>query len=109
MGCLTVNINQICASDACQVSAEDKGTRIDCDAVPCGPFVNAQVDNRNKELESTARAKVYTFSLGKKGKNIEIGITAALVCRVSLGEYEYFYVTEGPLIVEEGYFRVRRR
>lgn len=43
-------------------------------------------------------------------KNVDINVVIALVCQVSLsGKYEYFYVTEGPFVVENGYFMVSRK
>ena len=43
-------------------------------------------------------------------KNTGLKITAALVCHVgAAGLYQRFYVTEGPFVVENGYFMVRKQ
>lgn len=38
----------------------------------------------------------------------DLTIEAALVCRIGSGQWEYFEVAEGPLVVEEGYFKVKK-
>lgn len=43
------------------------------------------------------------------GLNTKPHLTIALVCQVSLGEYEYFYVQDEPLMVTNGYFLVKRQ
>ena len=36
----------------------------------------------------------------------ELSVSAQLVCSVGPAVWEYFNVTEGPLMVEEGFFKV---
>ena len=68
------------------VSAECKNTHIVVEAVPLNTPISAQVQVMNTGIR----------------------VRAALICSVSLGEYETVYVDEGPLLVEEGYLRVRK-
>lgn len=107
MGCLTVNIESI--QSPLSSTAEGKNEEL---SVSTTSMNGIEVDSNNKNvcLLMDADNDNALLILGNNPKNKKVSITAALVCQVSLsGKYEYFYVTEGPLIVEEGYFKVRRR
>lgn len=41
--------------------------------------------------------------------NTKLTLSAYLVCGVSFNQYEYFNVQEGPFIVQEGYFKVKKQ
>ena len=109
IGCLTVRVNPISVPDCCSVSAESTGEPISLSADSANTTVYIHVGNKNEEVTCAVISQNTPPRLEGKGQNIKIKITAALICQVSLGVYEYFYVVEGPLVVEEGYFKVRRR
>lgn len=107
MGCLTVNIESI--HSPLNSTAVGKNREMSVSTANMNG-IEADSDNRNVCLLVDTDNDNTLLILGNNPKNKKVSITAALVCQVSLGgKYEYFYVTEGPLIVEEGYFRVRRR
>lgn len=61
--------------------------------------IHVEVENKN----STPTIEVVK-------KNVKIDIVVALVCQVSLsGKYQYFYVTDMPFVVENGYFMVSKK
>lgn len=94
MGCLTINVRKVPATTA-RVTAD------------CRNHMDVAVACQNG-MDVTARCK-NSMVVDVQNRNTRISITAALVCMVSaLDVYEYFYVTEGPLEVEEGYFKVKR-
>ena len=74
-----------CLNDL-HVSAECKNTHIVVEAVP---------------LNTPIKAKAQVMNTG-------IHVRAALICSVSMGIYETVYVEDGPLLVEDGYLRVRK-
>ena len=74
-------------------------------------------DNRNSRIGLDTWKGYIPMLYGMTGKNVEVSVResnhnsglslgAALVCRVGLGQYEYFFLAEGPLVVADGYFKV---
>lgn len=107
MRCLTVNIESIQSPLSSTAVGKNKELSV---LTTNMNGIEADSDNSNVCLLIDADNDNTLLILGNNPNNKKVSITAALVCQVSLGgKYEYFYVTEGPLIVEEGYFRVRRR
>ena len=109
MGCLTVNVSSISTPDYCKASASDAGDHLNLHAASSNVPVHVSTSNRNTGLTISRSPRNTTLRLSRTPKNVKVNITIALVCQVSLGVYEYFYVTEGPLVVEEGFFKVKRR
>lgn len=108
MGCLTVNISSVSVPNACRANAAglNSGVAVMGDAVN---WLTPQAIGRNKDVVSDAIPTNTTIILSNKSVGMAVAITAALVCEVApMGDYEYFYVTEGPLIVQDGYFMVKR-
>lgn len=73
--------------------------------------------NRNTRIGLDTWQGYIPMLYGLAGKNVEVSVResnhnsglslgAALVCRVGLGSFQYFYVVEGPLVVADGYFKV---
>lgn len=94
MGCLKIEVRLVPGTP----------TRVTAD---CRNHIDVAVACQNG-MDVTARCK-NGMVVDVQNRNTRISITAALVCMVSaLDVYEYFYVTEGPLEVEEGYFKVKR-
>ena len=72
--------------------------------------ISVDVDNAGNGLDVEIENKNSTPTVEIEGRNIHIEVVIALVCWVSLKEkYEYFYVSEGPFVVKDGYFMVSRR
>lgn len=69
---------------------------ISAKAVPSDLQIAAE--NKNTGVEISAR---------KVGDGLTL--TAGLVCGVGLDKYEFLYVDEGPLIVEDGYLKVLKK
>ena len=109
MGCLTVTVNSISTPDYCKASASKVGDSLAISAENLNTIVYINASNRNTGLIISSVPQNTSVGLSKTAKNVSVNITIALVCQVSLGVYEYFYVTEGPLVVEEGFFKVKRR
>lgn len=106
MGCLTVNIESLQSPLSSTAVGKNKELSV---LTTNMNGIEVDSDNRNVCLLIDADNDNALLILGNNPKNKKVSITAALVCQVSLsGKYEYFYVTEGPLIVEEGYFKVKR-
>jgi hypothetical protein len=107
MGCLTVNISSVSIPDACKASAAGMNSEVAVTGDALN-WLSAIACNRNKDIDSNAVPANTTLITTKISKGMAIAITAALVCEVVSGDYEYFYVTEGPLVVQDGYFMVKR-
>lgn len=104
IGCLTVvtgcaNVGATCNMHGCNISAE---AYADCK----NKAVSVIADGQNG-LDVLADNKNTAISIGIDACNVKIEVSAALVCYVG-GDYELFYVTEGPLIVTDGYFMVNK-
>lgn len=61
------------------------------------------------DLQIAAENKNTGLTLTAKNKNVRLTLTAALVCGIGLDKYEFLYVDEGPLIVEDGYLKVLKK
>lgn len=85
--------------------------------VPCDMVITAE--NRNSlaisaekvgsGLTLEAEAKNVKPVLTAENKNTQLKLSAGLVCGIDLDIYEFLYVDEGPLIVEDGYLKVRKK
>ena len=96
MGCLTVTVTPVPLHNL-QVSADN------------GNDIHVTIGCRNTAVTVQKEARNVRPEVDVTNRNAKLMITAALICVTSAGDmYEYFYVTEGPLIVEDGYFKVRR-
>jgi hypothetical protein len=94
-------------------------TKLSCLVVLIYSFLHITVVCKNALLKIKAEClnaiNVICYPKNKpvyidySNKNVTLQLSVALVCQVSLDIYEYFYVKEGPLLVEEGYFRVRKQ
>lgn len=60
-------------------------------------------------LTISARAVPCDIHIAAENKNVRLKLTAGLVCGVGLDKYEFLYVDEGPLIVEDGYLKVLKK
>lgn len=95
MGCLTISATMV----PCDVTitAENKnGLAISAEKVGDGLTLTAETKNVKPTISAT-------------NKNTLLKLTAGLVCGIDLDIYEFLYVNEGPLIVEDGYLKVRRK
>lgn len=107
MGCLNVQIENRTLCDVAVntieknvhpiVFLENKNTALSVETNGLHYNMLITTENKNKEVSVTTVAKEPT-----------IQITVGLVCQVSLEVYKTFYVSEGPFIVEEGYFKVAK-
>ena len=61
------------------------------------------------DLTSYVEGKNGRVDAHSKNENTEVSTVVALVCMVSIDRFEYFYAGEVPFLVEDGYFKVRRR
>lgn len=109
IGCLTLRTAPISVPNYCKASAEKVDNPVTVQADSANTPVYIHIGNENGRVTCWTVSQNVLPKVEKRNQNIKVNITAALVCQVSLGVYEYFYVTEGPLIVEEGFFKVRRR
>lgn len=96
MGCLTISAKAV-PSDL-QIAAENKNTGVEISARKVGNGLTLTAENKNTGLTLTA-----------KNKNVRLTLTAGLVCGIGLDKYEFLYVDEGPLIVEDGYLKVLKK
>lgn len=96
MGCLTISAT-IVPSDL-RIAAESKNTVVEISARMIGDGLTLTAENKNTGLTLTA-----------ENKNVSLKLTAGLVCGVGLDKYEFLYVDEGPLIVEDGYLKVLKK
>ena len=95
MGCLTIRAT-IVPSDI-HIAAECKnGIDISAQKVGDGIALTAECKNEKPIISAT-------------NKNTRLTLTAGLVCGIDLDIYEFLRVNEGPLIVEDGYLKVRRK
>ena len=60
-------------------------------------------------LTISAKAVPCDIHIAAENKNVRLKLTAGLVCGVDLDTYEFLRVNEGPLIVEDGYLKVKRK
>lgn len=95
MGCLTFTATLIPPAEV-SITAENEN-EFQLSAVRIGSEVFITAETKNTIPVITAESE-----------NTDVSITAGLVCQVNLGMYECFYVTDGPLIVENGYLRVKK-
>ena len=97
MGCLNVTV-RLAPKPSVKAEVENRND-LSVDVVNAGNGLDVAVENKNT-----------TPSVSVVNKNVRLNVTVALICRVSITEkYEYFYVTDGPFVVENGYFLVRRK
>ena len=109
MGCLTVHISQPFIPNTCRVDVESACNTISCNAQNKNCTVGLYKSNRNTGVTAEAISKNAPVKFNKANKNVKVNISIALVCQVSLGVYEYLYVTDGPLLVVNGYLMVRKQ
>lgn len=106
IGCLTVVAG--CANVGAACYAQECNTGADLAAGCKNKGVKVVVSNDYNGLDVLAENKNTGVDLdGTKGCNVKIEVSAALVCYVG-SDYELFWVTEGPLIVSNGYFMVHK-
>lgn len=108
MGCLTVHISQPIIPNTCRVEVENGNSAVDCITQNKNGSLSLYVSSKNADIDADTAIKNVPISFRSDNKNIKINITAALVCQVSIGVYEYLYVTDGPLLVVNGYLIVKK-
>ena len=95
MGCLTISATMVPCDIT--IAAENKnGIDISAQKVGDGLTLTAECKNVKPIISAT-------------NKNTRLTLTAGLVCGIDLDIYEFLRVNEGPLIVEDGYLKVRRK
>lgn len=80
--------------------------------------ISAEAEHKSLSLKAASStifkvvARLFnkpSIQLKSSNRNIHLSLSVALVCQVSLGKYEYFYVVDTPLVVKDGYFKVRKK
>ena len=95
MGCLTIRATMVPCD--VHISAENKN------------WIDISAQKVGDGLTLTAECKNVKPIISATNKNTRLKLTAGLVCGIDLDIYEFLYVNEGPLIVEDGYLKVRRK
>lgn len=95
MGCLTISATMV-PCDVTITAENRNGLAISAQKVGDGLTLTAECKNVKPIIVAT-------------NKNTELTLTAGLVCGIDLDIYEFLLVNEGPLIVEDGYLKVRRK
>jgi len=96
MGCLTMTVSNATINDLSVTAVPQSGLILDVTRVETNVFVSVLPKNITPVINAT-------------NMNTGIGITAALVCSVGTPSVmKLFYVSgDRPLLIEEGYFRVK--
>lgn len=92
MGCLTLSVIPVPTHNVRIIA----GSNYSC-------AINAESRNVAVTLGGDAVNDIPVIHFQRIGG---AGVTAALVCRTSLGDTEFLYVTDGVLMVTDGYLRV---
>ena len=104
MGCLSVSVSQVLPTIA--VSTEEIG-RIDADAASMNSTPSTTVSPLNG-IDVTVSKMYSNMNASASNKNIDMAISAWLICSVSLGGL-YLAVDEGLILtLDDGYLVVRR-
>jgi hypothetical protein len=107
MGCLIFNIENRTIQDVV-ASAENLNSDLTTLVVCENTVILFNAKAKNHGIQANAGNKNVEINLGKTNHNVQISINAGLVCGTGLNMYEILYVSEGPLMVEEGYLRVKK-
>lgn len=108
MGCLNVQVTNNTVCDI-KVNATQKNTTLNVTATSKNTPVNVDAECLNTPIHLNTSCKNTPLKVHTENRNKKLTITISLVCQVSLDKWEYFLVTEGPFIVENGYFKVRKQ
>lgn len=116
MGCLTARINVVNTEIQCDAFSQESVKAIHANCINSLVGLNAKEQNTDITLKISDISKVNVNGIPEnkavntnfKGIRTNINLRVALVCHVGKGSYEYFYVTQGPLMVQEGYLMVER-
>ena len=107
MGCLTVQAKQRNTTPRCRALLVNSGVQVGADNRNTPVVVNFECKNARKLASATNVNTPVTATA--KCKNVKASVGAALVCKVSVDQYELVYVTQGPRIGTNGYFMVKRK
>lgn len=107
MGCLIFNIENRTIQDVV-ASAENLNSDLTALVVCENTVIFLGNTIGNCKLQTETECKNVEINLGKSNHNTQISINAGLICGTGLNVYEILYVSEGPLMVEEGYLRVKK-
>ena len=117
MGCLTFTVENRCGTGL-TVNASTEVNGLAVGTQECGGMqvltddVNGilviDILGISKRMSTAAECRNTRVDIGTANRNGSISISAALVCSVGLNRWEYFYVEEGPVIVEDGYIVVQK-
>ena len=91
-----VGIHNQCMNTPVVLNVSGKNLRVTCSVSYMG-VVAVGVAGKNTPV-----------SIAVKPKNARFSVNVALVCHVGYGKYELLYVSEGALIISEGYLMVER-
>ena len=106
MGCLVYSVENKTICDL-KVNAKPQGSGLDI-SVGKIPSISVYVANKNVPVNIYIINTNTSVDTSTTNKNTGVNIMTGLICRVNLDRWEAFYVTQGPLIVENGYFKVGR-
>lgn len=116
MGCLTV---EVLDKTPKTIDISEEGNIGSVDIVPIEPDITIDISDGTLNTLDVSCINISDFSIDTSNKNhkpdtdvepknVSISIEIGLVCQVSLGVWRVFFVKQGPFIVENGYFIVKR-
>ena len=108
MGCLTVTAISKSSPCHCTASVAEGVGSIKADSRNQNTIIYIKLTSRNESIKVQHQREGDRISVRCGNRNIKVTVTAALACNVGIGEYEFFLVTQGPLIVQDGYFIVKK-
>ena len=107
MGCLITQIENKTIYDV-RADTIKKNVNPKLSIASRNSFVSVNAKDSYHTVIINSKSKNRAASIETEGRNLKVSVRVGLVCRISLGEYRLFYVQEGPFIVEEGYFKVKK-
>ena len=90
------------------VQALNVNTPVTLDAQPVDNRFCVKASDMNATITINAQCLTRPMQLCVHNANVTLDISASLICKVGSDEWEYFLVTQGPFVVEDGYFLVKK-
>ncbi len=109
MGCLTVTVQSQQTPCICTAETAEGVGSIEVDTENQNTPLRVRRLCRNKNIRLKYLRAGQRILVEKSNRNINIKVTAALACNIGTGDYEFFLVTQGPFIVQDGYFLVGKK
>lgn len=107
MGCLELYVKSLTISDIiCSTTAYNIALQLTTLVV--NSVLKTSIQCLNTDVSVQKHNVNSPVTVLQDNKNTEVSVSAGLVCSVGHGDWEVFYVTQGPFIIEQGVFKVKK-